>query len=56
MGEKLREINFDVLAEMRAEGEGMTGIPKPPIERTLVRMPESLREITMQPNTPVKLK
>lgn len=69
MGEKLREINFDVLAEMRAEGEGMFGIPQPlPIphfekvlritERdraTLEGMPEPTREIEMQTGIVTKL-
>ena len=63
------EINFDVLSEMRAESEGMFGIPQPlPIphfekilritERdraTLEGMPEPIRETVMQPGITSRL-
>ena len=64
------EINFDYLAEMRAESEGMTGnvkpLPIPMFETRLSRteqyratdegMPEPIREILMQQGVITRLK
>lgn len=66
MGEKLREVNPDVLAEMRAINEGMTGdvkpLPTPRFEIRLAQIEQSRatdegmpEPIIMEPGVAIKL-